>query len=405
MPTDIPPNSPLARKLFSVATFAQAQRQPGFRKNLTGTAPMQNAAERKLKGQTTPGLPFIRVTDLAKTAGNSVTVDLFNIIQGKPIMGDRKVAGKGMSLTSSTQEITINQARAMVDPGGRMTQQRTLHNLRTLAQANLSGYASRLEDQLCLVHSGGSRGYDNGADWVVPLASDPDFNDIVVNTVNPPTPNRRVFAGNATTVSGLATTDQLNLSDIDRIRAQIDEMVFPMQPIEIPGDPANQENPLYCLYVTSRQWHWLQTNTGAGNWRTFLSNAYERSRGFQVPLFMGTPGMWNGILIKKLFRPIRFPAGSLVQEYNASMVSTGVAAAVDVDRGLLFGAQALAMVYGRHQQSDYFYSWNEEMTDHGNTIEISIAMMAGKSKLRFKDVTGTVTDNGVMTVDSYAPAP
>jgi len=31
-------------------------------------------------------------------------------------------------------------------------------------------------------------------------------------------------------------------------------------------------------------------------------------------------------------------------------------------------------------------------------------MMGGKSKLRFTDSDGTSTDNGVITMDSYAPA-
>ncbi|MEE8429048.1 MAG: N4-gp56 family major capsid protein [Gammaproteobacteria bacterium] len=402
--TQIPVGHALARKLFSVATFAMTQRQPGFRKNLTGAAPKQKAAERKMKGQTPQGYPFVRVTDLSRGAGDTISVDLFNIIQGKPVMGDKKMAGRMMALASSSMDIKIDQTRGGVDPGGRMAQQRTVHNLRGIALANLSGWANRLEDQSCLVHVSGARGYDAGADWVVPLESDPDFAAIMVNTVLPPTRNRRLFAGDAGSVDALATTDKIGLEEIDMARATLDDMVFPLQPVMLDGDVVAEEDHMYVQYLTSRQWHYLQTETNGTVWRTFLANAMERSSGFSHPLFKGQRGMWNGILIKKMWRPIRFPAGQTVAEYDANDVSQDITAAVDTDRSIILGAQALGIVYGRHQKSNYYFNWHEEETDHGNTIETSIAMMGGKAKLRFKDVLGVATDHGVITMDSYAPA-
>ena len=114
------------------------------------------------------------------------------------------------------------------------------------------------------------------------------------------------------------------------------------------------------------------------------------------------------MLIKRMSRAIRFPAGSSVMEYNSSDVSTAVTAAVATDRALVLGAQALADVYGNHYESDYHYSWFEQKVDHDAIVEISISMMGGKGKVRFnvKDEAGAdiPTDHGVITVDSYAPA-
>jgi len=406
MQTVVGVGHPLARKLYSVATFANMQRAASFRKNLIGPAPKQADAEKKLKGQTSSDYPFVRVTDLSKTAGDNVSVDLFNIIVGKPVMGDKKLAGTMSDLTSSSMDIHINQSRKGVDPGGRMTQQRTLHNLRTIGTANLSGWMNRYEDQLCQVHVAGARGYQPGSDWVVPLAADPDFADITVNPVLAPTANRRLFAGAGNnSVADLATTDFLDLQEIDRLRAVIDDQVFPPQPIRLEGDPYGDEQDMYCMFVTSRQWHFIQTNSDAGNWRSFLAEAHKRSVGFKHPLFMGTTGVWNGIVIKKTRRAIRFAAADLVQEVDGAGVEQAVAAAVATDRAFLLGAQALGIVYGRHQKSDYYFNWHEEETDHGNTVEFSVASMSGKAKLRFTDVDGVVTDHGVYTIDSYAPAP
>lgn len=405
--TVIPAGHALARKLYSVAAFAAAQRAPSFSKNLVGAAPQQSDAERRLRGQTSADMPIIRVTDLSKGGGDKVSVDIYNVIGGKPTMGDKKLSGNMSNLTFGSMDITINQVRKGVDPGGRMTQQRTIHNLRTIGVANLAGWWGRFTDQTTLVHIAGARGFQPGADWVVPLESDADFNEIMINPVLPPSPGRRFFGGDATGVASLDNTDYLKLKDIDRLRSALDEMPFPLAPIKLPKDPAADDEPLYCLFVTPRQWYWLLQNTDAQNWRTFLANAHERGRFTNHPLFLGTAGMWNGILIKKMRRCIRFGAGDTVREYasNGTTINNATAA-VATDRAILLGAQALAWCYGRHQRSDYYMNWHEETTDHGNTTEISVAAMFGASKLKFTDEnTGIAEDYGVCTLDTYAPVP
>lgn len=404
--TVIPVGSPLARKVYSVAAFAACQRAPSFSKTLIGPAPQQSDAERKLKGQTSEDYPIVRVTDLSKSAGDTVSVDMYHIIGGKPVMGDKKLAGRMSELQFSSMDVKINQMRKGVDPGGRMTQQRTLHNLRSIAMANITGWWGRFQDQASLVHMAGARGFQLGSDWVVPPESDVEFAEIMVNTVLPPSPNRRFFANDATGVANIDTADILKLNDIDRIRTAIDEMPFPPQPIKLEGDPAADEEPLYCLLVSARQWYQILKSTDTQNWRTFLANAYERGKFTNHPLFMGTTGMWNGIVIKKIRRCIRFTAGTSVREYAADGVTiNNNTAAVDTDRALLMGAQGLALVYGKNMKSDYYMSWNEEETDHSNTVEISLAAMKGMSKLKFTDFDGVPTDHGIITIDSYSPAP
>lgn len=409
--TNVAVGSPLAKKLYSVAAFAETQRRPSMRKNLTGPAPKQGDAEKKLKGQTSPDYPIVQIRDLSVEAGDSATIDLFNIITGKPVMGDKKLAGRMMGLSFSSMDVKIDQYRAGVDTGGRMSQKRTVHNLRSVGKANLAGFAARLEDQLVQVHLAGARGYDDGIDWAVPLESDADFNEICVNEVTPPSNDRYVLPGSATAVDNLATTDFLTLETIDMLRSIVDEDVFPLQPIRLANskgelDPAADDAPLFMLSLTSRQWYHLNQQTTEGDWRTFLANAHERSKGWNHPLFMGQCGMWNGILIKKQNRAIRFKAGDLVRHTEADGSITNKTAAVATDRALLLGAQALGEAYGNHGKSGYYANWHEEEVDHGNSMEISMAFMGGKSKVRFKrQDTGQMTDHGVIAIDSYAPDP
>lgn len=402
--TEVAIGSNLAVKLFSVALFQEQFRLSTFRRNLTGPAPKQSAAEAKARGQTSAGMPFVRITDLAKGAGDEVTVDLFNVVQIRPTMGDRKLAGRLGHLSSNSMNVKINQMRGGVEAGGKMSQQRTVHNLRNIAKANLAGWNARTQDQVAMIHVAGARGYQDDGEWVIPVAADPEFSEMMVNPVLPPTRNRRLFAGDATSVANLDTNDILTLTGIDRIRAQIEDTAFPMQPVQLAGDPQLGENPLYVLYVTPRVWHQIQIATGERSWTKFMTDAKARASGWNHPLFMGEPGYWNGILIKKMNRSIRFPAGSTVVEYDASDVAQNVTAAVATDRCFLLGAQALACAYGAMEGSDYHFSWNEETEDHKNIKEISTASMMGCAKIRFTGSDGAPTDFGVMTIDCYAPA-
>ena len=120
-------------KKFSAALFQYCIKTPNEMKNLTGAAPQQSEAERKIKGQTSAGMPIVRVTDLASSAGDKVSIDLFNIIGGKPIMGDRNAEGRGQKLSSSSFNMLIDLATFNVDAGGKMSRQRTRHDLRRIA--------------------------------------------------------------------------------------------------------------------------------------------------------------------------------------------------------------------------------------------------------------------------------
>lgn len=118
--TTVPIGSALAKKVYSVAVFSETQRKPSLRRNLVGPAPTQSSTEKKLRGQTSEDFPIVRVTDLQNTAGDTVSVDLFNVVHGKPTMGDHKIAGRMMPLKSSSMDVRIDQFRGGVDQGGRI---------------------------------------------------------------------------------------------------------------------------------------------------------------------------------------------------------------------------------------------------------------------------------------------
>jgi N4-gp56 family major capsid protein len=428
--TGIPVGSALARKLFGVAVFSVTQRANTLLKNMTGPAPKEADAMAKIKGQSSPDMPVVRVTDLAKTQGDQVSMDLFNVIGGKVLVGDVNAEGKGEKLTWSSVNARIDLVTKVVDAGGKMAQQRTVRNLRGFAMSAITGYFPRFENQQTLCVLAGGRGDQTGMDWVIPqqfvtgttTAADADFASIMVNPVQAPTYNRHyVVNGSGLTQGGqqlgsIASTDILKLGHIDALRALIDDMDFPLQPVKIADDPAADDEPMWLLLLGPRQYAALvQDTTANGNIRAFQQNAWNRaSYGTKHPLFRGEVGMWNGILVKKMTRSIRFltssycniitSANALTATETQQQINGSLGANKAVERGLLLGAQAMANVYGRNQGSDFFASYNERLYNFERNYEAMGEMMNGKAKVRFgiPDGAGNTvpTDLGVLVVDS-----
>jgi len=420
MQTQIAAGSPLARKVFGAALFAKTVAFAGMVKNLTGNAPKQSDAEAKLKGQTVPDMPIVRVTDLTKSAGDSVSVDAFDTISGKPIMGDRNAEGRGEALSSSSMDIRIDNTTKSVDAGGKMSQQRTLHSLRGIAMSQLVGYFGRLDNQKALVHMAGTRGTQTGKDWVVPLSSDADFSDIMVNTVKAPTYNRHLvvngtgFTAGGAQLASIASTDLWTLNHVDELAVLLSDHNFGLQPVRLNDDPAADDDPIKgVLYLTERQWAQIKTSSA---FQTAVQQAWARkSYGTKHPLFSGEPIMWNGILIRKqnkfAIRHIQSDTTKIVtaaNRYTATetdvTVNAGLTAGYAVERSILLGAQALAYVFGRNQGSDSGFNWLENKYNFERNLEVAGESMGGMSKLRFTFDDGQgnkePTDNGVFVIDT-----
>jgi len=420
--TNVPAGSALARKVFGAAMFAKVVTAPTLMKALTGPAPKQSDAEAKLKGQTVPDMPIVRVTDLSKAAGETVSVDAFDTVTGKPIMGDLNAEGLGVALSSSSQDISINNSTFVVDAGGKMAQQRTLAQLRGLAMAQQVGYWPRLHTQQAIVHLAGARGSQTGKDWILPLSSDADYADIMVNTVRCPTYNRHLVINSTSFVVGglqlasIDSTDLWTLAHVDELSTLLSDHNMGLQPVKIADDPAADDDPIKgVLFLTERQWAQIKTSS---TYATAMQAAWARkSYGSKHPLFSGEPIMWNGILIRKLpkfairFLPSEVTKCTLVaNRYTAAdtgddtTVNGSLTSGYGVERALLLGAQALANVYGRNQGSETHFNWLERKYNFERNLEVAGESMGGMAKLRFvfDDGAGNKepTDNGVFAIDS-----
>jgi len=385
----------------------------------------EDSAMRKLKQQTTNDMPIVRVDELSKGPGDVVQVDCAHVVKLRAVMGDRNAEGMGSALKYSTKDIILDMATLPVSAGGKMTQQRTPHSMRLNALAQLKRGIPAFRWQRILTLLAGSRGKQDGTDWVLPLATDPEFAEMLVNALKAPTYNRHfVVNGTSLTQGGaqlasVATTDKLVLSHIDELAALWDEMTIKMAPIQVPGDPAAGDDPIKgILMVDPLVWDAMITDTTSGNnIRTFETNAMKRAEYGNLrahPLFSGSPILWNGILVRKMQFGIRQDAGDSMNIVTAAnrltatestvTVASGLSTTHQVARSVFLSAQALAMVSGANQTSEETYSLLEGRTNFERNLELAGEIMGTEEKLRWALPNSSgdleMTDFGVAVIDS-----
>lgn len=395
-----------SNKAFNAALFTEYNKGHSYANLLTGGAPQAVTGKANQK-QTDPHAPIVRVTNLSKEAGDEVEVDIVHKLRGAPTMGDRKLEGRGESITTATMGMKIDQGRHMVDAGGRMAQKRTKHNLKSTARTLLGdNYYRDLEDQLTLYHLAGARGTLMDSDSIVPLAGHPEFNEIMVNELMAPTYDRHAFGGDATSIDSLDSTDLFSLDSVEQLRLRLDEASSMRIPsIKFSGDKMADESPMYVLYASARQMYDMKQSASQKDLNQMMANAMTRAKGFNHPIFMGECYMWEGILIKKAPRYVEFGAGATVdvsRNLDAGTIEQQTAG-VKTHRAILLGGQALANAFGNTGQGDSekgHFQMTEEGKDHGNSTEIALNWMNGKKKIRFADKDGRLNDHGVMVVDT-----
>lgn len=417
--TTIPYGSPQAITLQSAGLFAANMQRNTTMNRLTGKLPQQANAEATIRRQSSTEMPIVRCMDLQKMAGDEITFDLINPMGGVPIMGSEYAEGRGQAMSFSQDRLRINQARYPISAGDTMTQQRTPHELRKLARALGQNYMDRYCDQSILVHMAGARGSHNNIEWAVPVASHPKFAEIMVNPVKAPTKNRHYMSTGSGiegfNVTGgevaLASTDVLNMDVVDAIRTHVDSMPLPPPPVIFEGDKAAMDAPLRVLLVSSEQYTGFVQSS---NFRQLQASAMARAQQAGMnPLFLGEAGLWNGILIVKMPKPIRFYSGDTIRycdSFTTEVETTCVvpaalgAAGFAIDRAILLGGQAVAEAFGKHRKTGNPYFWSEKELDHDDKLEVLCGAIKGLSKIRFAIDHGEgvkqVTDYGIQVIDT-----
>lgn len=405
----------------AVGLFATHMQRNSTLNRLTGKMPEGTAgATATLRKQTTQHMPIVRAQDLGKGKGDEVTFHLLNPVGAKPIMGSKYAEGRGTGLSLTEDKLRVNQARFPLDLGDAMTTIRSPADFRRLGRPVAQNLMDRYVDQSLLAHMAGARGYHNNIEWVVPTDADPDFAEIMVNPVKAPSKNRhyiadgdavKAFAVNAGDVD-ITSADYYTMDTVDSMRTVLDQIPLPPPIVKFEGDKAAEDSPLRVWMMSPAQYNKFAADP---SFRQLQASALARaSQAGQHPLFLGEAGLWNGFLLIKMPRAIRFYAGDTLKycaAYDSEVESNALVPASfgtthAIDRSIILGGQAVAEALAASDKSGIPFFWSEKELDHGDKIELLIGAIRGVSKVRFEVDTGEgkeITDYGVTIVDTAVP--
>ena len=421
--TNVPASAADKQRVLAAGLFAQAMQRNSTMGRLSGPMPKGEArAGEVVRKQTSTDLPIVKTVDLSRGKGDEVEFQFLQPVGAYPIMGSRTAEGKGTGLSYDTSRVRVNQARFPVDLGDTMTNLRSPVDFRRMGRPVAQSLMDSYMDQSLLLHMAGARGFHDNIEWRVPVASHPDFAQIAINAVRAPTKNRHFIAdgtngivpfGQTGNVVDLATTDVLNMDVVDAIRTVMESIALPPPAVKIPGDVVAEDSPLRVLLVSPAQYHAFAQDP---SFRQFQANALARaSKAKNHPLFLGECGLWNGVLIMKMPKPIRFYAGDAISYATSFTAETEAVATVNaafgtthaVDRAILLGGQAIAQAFAASGHGGMPFFWKDKEFDHDDKMELLIGAIQGISKVRWLVDQGNgekhFTDHGVVAIDTAVP--
>lgn len=398
--------------------FAQHMHRNGKMAAMRGPIPKgEKDVESTLRRQSTSEMPIVQCMDLGKQTGDEVEFHLVQPVGAKPIMGSQKAEGKGTKLAIDEAKLRVNQGRFPIDTGDIMTKIRSPVDFYRLARPVAQNLMDRYVDQQCMVQMAGARGFHDNLEWVVPLASDADFADIMVNDVKAPTYNRHFVADGAAVTHvidnggdlTITSTDTFDMDIVDAMRGVLDALPLPPPMVKVEGDNESEDDPLRIMMLSPDAYNSFAADS---SFRGFQASAMARSSNPKThPLFRGNAGLWNGFLIMKMPRPIRFYAGDTIK-YCASktsetesdvLVPTAFSTTHAVDRSLILGGQGIVEALAKHPKSGVPFFWSEKELDHSNSLELLIGAIRAAMKLRWNVDTGNgheYTDHGIIAIDA-----
>jgi N4-gp56 family major capsid protein len=304
-----------------------------------------------------------RMVELEKSAGDQIKYDLLMQMTGTGVTGDNRMRDNEEPLVYYQDTVNIDQLRN-AHAFRRMSQQRTLHDMRMDAKANLADWFAGVFDSYMFRCLCGDTTLSHG------------------QTATAPTSNHIIYSGDATSESGIGNNDQFSLADIDYAKEKAKTLTPPIRPTVADGKE------MYAVILHPYSVTDLRldvANSAYVDWPTIQMMANQR--GSSNPLFTGALGVYNNVIL-----------------YESTRIFSPLS---NVRRNLFLGAQAGVFAMGGAYDSiersrvgkDNLMSWYEEIDDYGNEKGISVGSIFGMNKSVFNSA-----DFGLITIASYAAA-
>lgn len=355
--TAILPTDPGAVKAYSASVAVDVAKKSYFNS--------------KLAGSETQKLPVLMKTDLEAGAADEITVYLVAKLRGRPAQGSEKLEGREMRLSKYTDKLRVDKFRNGVNVGDVMDQKRVKWSIRSQARDRLSDYIAELEDEMTMMYAAGARGV--GAE----IQHFPTDWTAWPNSFEAPDSAHLVYAGGKT--KSTITTEKITLAEIDKLVAKAKKFLgseqngAKMTPVTIDGGKH------YILLTGVEGMYDLRREAGDQGWFT-IQKAAAAAEGRKNPIFDGSAGMYNGVVLHEHEGVIKF------SDYGGGSVKAM--------RSLFLGAHAVTKAYGFKGNGGVRYKLSESGVDHDEEAILHFRTILGIKKSRFNG-----QDFGMISLD------
>lgn len=317
---------------------------------------------------------IMRLTDLEKQAGDTIKYDLLMQMVNDGVKGDARMRGNEEALTYYQDSVVIDQLRN-AHSFKRMSQQRTVHDLRADAKANLADWFADKYDTYMFNCLCGNTSHSFGQATTAPDADHYVVSGDVSNT-----------GTIADDEGNLSDNDQIQLADMDFAKEKAKTFTTGSIPTIRPVMIDGQEMYVVVLHPYSVTDLRLDVaNSAYVSWPDI--QMYANKRGLKNPIFDGSLGVYNGMIL-----------------FESTRIYSPV---TSVRRNLFLGAQAGVFAVGnayntlaqQRMGKDNLMSWYEDSDDFGNENAIAVGNIFGMKKCVFNS-----DDYGVIVISSYAAA-
>lgn len=284
--------------------------------------------------------------DLESQPGDEVKYDVLYQNRGNGVQGDTTLEGYEEALEFYQDSVKIDQLR-QAHNNRKMTQQRTVHDLRAVSKSSLGAWFGWKLTTLMYAYLAGVAGDDS---------------ENAAGTIG-----TSGFAGNALSVPDAdhhlnKTGSAMSLAFIDTLVARAKTVNPRIRPVMIDGKRH------YVLVLHPYSIHALRSNTGAKAWADIQMNANVRAD--SNPIFTGAMGVYNGVVIHE---------SEFIPRATATTAWSGAAAndTANLFLGAQSGAFAMGNAYDKMDSAAMgggaYFKWVEQKKDYDNNKGIGVA--------------------------------